>query len=116
MTKLLAITAFSFLLIPPIALPQERTFSGEIMDNQCAKVGSHDKMMEQEGAKSSQECTTHCIKAGAKYVLYDAGTKTVYQLDDQKAPEQYAGQSVNVSGTLDDATKTIHITHIKSAN
>jgi hypothetical protein len=116
MVKFLAVAAFGLLLIPPIALTQERTFSGEIMDNQCAKVGSHDKMMEQEGAKSSQECTTHCIKAGGKFVLYDAGTKSVYQLDDQKAPEEFAGQAVNVSGTLDDATKTIHITHIKPAS
>ena len=73
-------------------------------------------MMEQEAAKSSRECTTHCLKAGAKYVLYDAETKTVYQLDDQKAPEEFAGQSLNVSGTLDDATKTSHITHIKAAS
>jgi hypothetical protein len=116
MNRLLVIAVFGMLLVPSIALSQERTFSGEIMDNQCAKVGSHDKMMEQEGAKSSRECTTHCIKAGAKYVLYDPGTKTVYQLDDQKAPEEFAGQTVNVSGTLDDATKTIHISHIKAAS
>ena len=116
MNKLCVVATFGLLLMAPLARAQERTFSGDIMDSQCAKVGSHDKMMEQEGAKSSQECTRHCIKAGSKYVLYDSGTKTVYQLDDQKAPEQYAGQAVNITGTLDDATKTIHITNIKSAS
>jgi hypothetical protein len=49
-------------------------------------------------------------------VLYDTATKTVYQLDDQKRPEQFAGAKVAETGTLDPSTKTIHVTGIKAAS
>jgi uncharacterized protein YhbP (UPF0306 family) len=55
------------------------------------------------------------VKMGGKYVLFDAASKTVYELDDQSKPEQFAGQNVTVTGTLDKATKTIHLTGIKAA-
>ena len=57
-------------------------------------------------------CTAKCVKAGGKYVLYNAAAKKVYALDDQTKPEQFAGQKVKVTGTLDEATETIHITTI----
>jgi hypothetical protein len=53
---------------------------------------------------------------GNKYVLYNAATKSVYELDDQTKPEQFAGKQVKVTGTLDSATKTIHVTDIKAAS
>jgi hypothetical protein len=37
-------------------------------------------------------------------------------LDDQKKPEAFAGAKVSVTGTLDDATKTIHVASIKAAS
>jgi hypothetical protein len=37
-------------------------------------------------------------------------------LDDQTKPVQFAGQEVKVTGTLDKATKTIHVTEIKTAS
>ena len=57
-----------------------------------------------------------CVKNGAKYVLFNAASKTVYQLDDQKKPGQFAGAKVAVTGTLDASTKTIHVTGIKAAS
>jgi len=56
------------------------------------------------------------VKAGSLYVLYDASTKTVYQLDDQKKPEQFAGKMVMVTGSLDAASKTIRVANIKVAS
>jgi hypothetical protein len=49
-------------------------------------------------------------------VLYDAATKTVYQLSDQTKPAQFAGAKVTVTGTLNDATKTITVANIKAAS
>jgi type 1 fimbria pilin len=86
------------------------TFSGDIMDSACAKGGAHNPSM-----GTSAQCTLACVKAGSKFVLYDGATKTVYQLDDQKKPVAFAGAKVTVTGTLDDATKTIHVTSIKAA-
>jgi len=38
------------------------------------------------------QCVTACVKAGAKYVLYDG--KEAYTLSDQKTPEQFAAKKV----------------------
>ena len=52
---------------------------------------------------------------GGKYVLFNAASKTFYELDDQAKPEEFAGKNVKVTGTLDSATKTIHVVSIKAA-
>jgi hypothetical protein len=56
----------------------------------------------------------HHVKPPSKYVLYDAATKTVYHLDDQHVVQPYAAAKVEVTGTLDAATKTIKVASIKA--
>jgi hypothetical protein len=90
------------------------------MDRECANNGSHAEMLKTEGMGNKHPsdpiakkmCATKCTKAGGKYVLYNAAAKKVYALDDQTKPEQFAGQKVKVTGTLDQATETIHVTNI----
>ena len=53
---------------------------------------------------------------GGKFVLYDPASKTTYQLDDQKKPEQFAGEKVKVTGKYDGSTKTIHVADIQPAS
>jgi hypothetical protein len=60
-------------------VPKESTFTGEIMDSECAKVGSHEMMMKKEGAKNATQCSLACVKMGSKYVLSNAAEKTVYR-------------------------------------
>ena len=91
------------------------TFTGEIMDSACAAMGSHEQMLKSEGAKNAKDCTLKCVKMGSKFVLYNPATKTTYQLDDQTKPEQFAGEKVDVTGTLDSATGTIHVESISAA-
>jgi Protein of unknown function (DUF5818) len=103
------------------AAPKGKTFKGEIMDSQCAMNGSHAEMLKKEGmadkdpndAMAKKMCTENCVKMGGKYVLYDAAAKKVYQLDDQTKPRQFAGQNVKVTGTVDKAGETIHVTNIE---
>jgi hypothetical protein len=95
------------------ALAQNKAFKGEIMDSQCAAMGSHDQMMKQEGAKNAKECSDACVKMGGKYVLYDAGTKTTYQLDDQTKAKKLSGQKVTVTGTFDKSTQTVLVKNMK---
>jgi len=91
----------------------DRTYTGEIMDSACAKAGSHDGMMKAHAnIKDAKGCTLGCVKGGAKFVLYDATSKKVYELDDQDKPLQFAGDKVKVTGTLDKTTNTIHVTDI----
>ncbi len=112
--KTLISGAVPLLLLAGLSTAQaaDSSFTGEIMDSQCAKMGSHAKMMKDEGAKDAKECTTSCIKMGGKYVLFNAAKKTTYQLDDQQKPQEFAGQKVKVTGTVDKGTKTIHVKSI----
>jgi hypothetical protein len=58
----------------------------------------------------------HFVKPGNKYVLYDPATKTKYQLDDQDLVQPYVGsKEVQITGTLDATTKTIHVKEIKTS-
>ncbi len=106
------------------SLAKEQTFTGEVYDSQCAKNASHEMMLKKEGMGDKDPndpmvkgmCTKNCVKMGGKYVLFDAAKKTVYELDDQQKPEQFAGQKVKVKGTFDKATKTIHVTSIEAAS
>jgi hypothetical protein len=99
------------------AAQTNHTYTGEIMDSACARTGSHEGMMKSHAnIKTAKDCTLGCVKAGSQYVLYDVSTKTVYQLDDQKKPEQFAGKNVTVTGSLDAASKTIHVANIKAAS
>jgi hypothetical protein len=91
----------------------KKTFHGEIMDTQCAKMGSHDVMMKKEGARDTSECARDCFKMGGKYVLYDAVKKSTYQLDDQKKLEPFAGQKVDVTGTYDSSANLIRVLEIE---
>ena len=114
--KTVILTIAALALTAGAGFGQNKTFNGEIMDSACAKMGSH-AMMEKEHkmAHDAKACTMGCVKAGAKYVLYDAATKKVYALDDQTRPEAFAGQKVKVNGTLDSSTDTIHVAGITGA-
>jgi hypothetical protein len=101
------------------AAPNGKTFKGEIMDSQCAMKGPHGPMLKKEGMGDKDPndpmvkkmFTENCAKMGDKYVLYDAASKKVYQLDDQTKPQQFAGQNVKVTGTL--SKDTIQVTNIE---
>ena len=90
-----------------------KVFKGEIMDDMCAKSGSHtemQKMMKNMG-NDAKTCTVECVKLGGKYVLYDGTSKTSYQLDPQDKAKDFAGQKVKVTGTSDG--DTIHVKSIE---
>jgi hypothetical protein len=111
---LIAGLAMSSLLVAGASFAQSgQTYKGEIMDSACAKSGSH-AAMEKDHPGTDKQCTLACVKMGAQFVLYDAATKTTYKLSDQKKPEEFAGDKVEVSGTLDKATKTIKVNNIKA--
>jgi hypothetical protein len=84
-----------------------KTFVGSIGDSMCG--AKH--MMPGE---SDKDCTLDCVKKeGAKYILIDPSGK-IYQLSDQKTPEQFAGAKVKVTGTLNG--DTITVTSMVAAN
>jgi len=115
-TLVLVFTVASLMFVGVSLAAQNKTYTGEIMDSACSGMGSHEAMTKNNPRMTTKECTTTCVQHGSKYVLYNAAAKAVYQLDDQKKPEQFAGAKVSVTGTLDDSTKTIHVVSIKAAS
>ena len=113
MKKLVTSIAACMVLAPGFAVAA--TFKGEIMDEACAKDGGHESMFKKMGTNDPKACTEACVKGGSKYVLFNAD-KTFYELSDQKKPAAFAGQKVEVSGTLNKANKTIQVTGIKAAS
>jgi hypothetical protein len=113
MKKLVLSIAGCLLLAPGFAAAA--TFSGEIMDEACAKGGGHASMFKKEGTNDAKACTLACVKGGSKFVLFNDSTKKYYMLDNQTKPKEFAGQKVQVTGTLDKASNTIHLTDIKAA-
>jgi hypothetical protein len=108
MKKLVLLFAATLMLaVVSFGAQKSMTYTGEIMDSHCAMMGDH-------GGKEAKSCTLGCVKGGASFVLYDGSKKAVYQLDDQMKPQAFAGQKVKVTGTLDQSTKTIHVTDIQA--
>lgn len=93
---------------------QTSTYKGEITDEHLNCVQTPVKAV--EGVTDRTACVlywAHSAPDKEQYVLYDTATKTVYHLDDQDLVQPYAAAKVEVTGTLNAATKTIKVTGIK---
>jgi hypothetical protein len=107
---LLILASFDF-----AAAQNTATFKGVLADQQLNCIQS--PMKAPDGMKEKDACVlyyAHFVKPGSKYVLYDPATKTTYQLDDQDLVQPYVGaKNVEITGTLDAATKTIKVKAIR---
>jgi hypothetical protein len=95
----------------------DKVFTGEIGDSQCAlNVHSFDKSHQEmlkvkSVGKTSADCTLYCIKnRGGRFVLQNK--HNVYHLDNQDLAEPFAGRKVKLTGTLDAKTETIQVRSI----
>ena len=87
-----------------------QTFVGTITDSMCEKA-DHSRM---QMGPTDADCVKACVAAhGATYVLWDG--KNVYELSDQKTPEQFAAKKVTVTGTLDAKTHKIAVRSMTAA-
>lgn len=78
--KKLTLTVAALMIAAACSFAQgngDRTFRGEIMDSMCAGMGSHGPGgYAQTHTNNPKDCTLACVKAGSKFVLYNAGEKT----------------------------------------
>jgi hypothetical protein len=93
-------------------------FKGVIADSQCALnvhslTKSHKEMLQDKTIGGTpSDCVWYCVKErGGRFVLQDK--EKVYRLDDQTLGRQFAAQRVQVYGTLDPKTDTIHVRRIE---
>lgn len=74
-------------------------------------------MQDQSQAAPELKTFTGTIaKSGEQFVLREDGSKTAYQLDDQKSAGKFAGKRVRVTGVLDASNNTIRVQSIEEAN
>ncbi|HWG57474.1 MAG TPA: hypothetical protein VN661_00345 [Candidatus Acidoferrales bacterium] len=81
------------------------TWSGIITNDMCGAKDAN--------AGKGAQCTKDCVsKHAAKLALYDTANKEVYVLEPQAKASGHEGHNVTVKGTLDESTKTIHVTSL----
>ena len=84
--------------------PPEQSWTGKISDSNCKEKHA---ASEHDGKKMTEaECTSMCVKKGAKYVFVSDGK--VYQLANQKSKTiaSHAGQEVQLTGSMKGDTIT----------
>lgn len=114
---MLTVAALIVLGTSSFARPEaSKTYTGEIMDATCAKMGNHDAGYKLTNTNTAKDCTLACVKAGSPFVLHNATRKITYELDDQEKAKDFAGQTVKIIGTYDEASKTIHVEKIEPSS
>ena len=98
-----------------------RVFHGQIADTQCALnihslTRSHAEMLKSKATGGTEgSCAIYCVRyLGGDFVLSSKGA--VYRLDNQEKAREFAGQRVNVTGTLEPKSKTIRLIEIEPAD
>jgi hypothetical protein len=69
----------------------------------------------QSDADKTSVFTGKVMEAKGQLVLMDTATKATYVLDDQEKAKPFKGKTVKVTGTLEAASNTIHISNIEPA-
>jgi hypothetical protein len=100
------VVACVFLGAFSVAAQGEQTFKGDL----C--LGPEGRTPVVVNGQSSLPCTIPHPKRGSKYILFNPENKITYQLDGHVKPKDFAGRTVVVLGTLDQATGTIHVDKI----
>lgn len=120
-SKLLKVTLFVLAAITlSDAGSSKSRFRGEISDTQCAMrvhslSRSHAEMISKNTiGTDAASCAKACVKRGGQWVLRSGDE--VYRLSDQAGLEVFAGQNVEVTGTLDSKTNTIENSGIAHAH
>ena len=101
--SVLAVTLFAAAL----TMATDGTWTGYISDSKCGAKGANDQ---------AGECTTKCVKGGAKYVFVNDADKKGYVVDAQDKVAAHAGHHVTVKGTVDGETLKLESIDMAPAN
>jgi hypothetical protein len=92
-------------------------FYGEISDTQCAMnvhslSRSHEEMVKKGTlGHDAASCARTCVRRGGEWVLRSGDV--VYRLKNQSGVDQFAGDKVRITGSLDPKSKAIDNAHIE---
>jgi hypothetical protein len=88
----IATIAAATLFVSAMTMAADGSWTGWISDSKCGAKGANAK---------AADCTTSCVKGGAKYVFVNDTDKKVYAIDDQDKVAAHAGHHVTVKGSAD---------------
>lgn len=83
--------------------------AGQSAPSPSAPSSSAQSEASQTDASGGQNFTGTVVKQGDKYVLQDAASGTIYDIDRQDEVKKFEGKKVRVHGTLDSTGKMIHV-------
>lgn len=95
MSKKLLLLGVALLVFGCMAWAGGKSWTGVVSDSHCGAKHS-------TASDAAAGCVAKCVDGGAEYVLVSGGK--VYKLDNQDEFEEYAGQSVKVTGTMEGDT------------
>lgn len=87
------------------SLSAASTWTGTISDAACGP--SHDTMTEHGKKGTDKDCTLMCVKGGSSYVFVNDGKVLKIANQDFKGLQQFAGDTVRLTGDLKGDTITI---------
>jgi len=91
----IATIAAGTLFAAAMTMAADGSWTGWISDSKCGAKGANAK---------AAECTTKCVKEGAKYVFVNDADQKVYVIDAQDKVAAHAGHHVTVKGSVDGET------------
>ncbi len=71
-----------------------------------------DSMCGAKHAGTGAACAKKCIEGGSKPVFVDEAKKQVWTIDNPEAVKDAYGKHVAMTGTLDSAAKSVHVTAV----
>jgi len=89
-----------------LTMAADGTWTGYISDSNCGAKGANE---------NAGQCTTKCVKGGAKYVFVNDADKKVYVVDAQDKVAAHAGHHVTVKGTVDGDTLKLETIEMAAA-
>ena len=107
-----ALLALSFSM-PLLLSAAEKTMTGKISDSMCEK--DHSAMAAGGKQPDAKKCTLECVKGGSKFVF--VSEDKVYEIQNQDLADlkTYAGDSVTLTGDVQDDGKTLKVDKIAPA-
>jgi len=105
-TMLLALTAMT-VDAPRTPATRDVTWTGWFSDKGCARV------RDGEVAPNGTECVKKCLKDGAVAVFLSEQAKAVFDVRDYASVMDDVGFRVELTGTLDEETKTLTVKAVK---
>lgn len=93
--------------VPPGPAVREVTWTGWFSDKGCARV------RDGEVAPNGTECVRKCLKDGAAAVFLSEQAKAMFDVKDSPSVLDDVGFRVEITGTLDDAAKTLTVKSVK---